>query len=129
VAEEGVPFREIASVIGRHPKLPLVSKSAEEAIKRLDWFAHFAAVDATASSQRTRELLRWQPMRSGLIADLDPRRSFERWQMAVAERLWPGCCFGQKRICAQTPEPTAEVNYDYNSPDAPFASRRNHARF
>jgi len=40
-----------------------------------------------------------------------------------------GAVFGQKRICAQTPEPTDAVNYYYNSPDAPFASRRNHTRF
>jgi nucleoside-diphosphate-sugar epimerase len=78
VAEEGVPFREIAGVIGRHLKLPVVSKSAEEAIKHFDWFAHFAAIDAPASSQRTRELLGWQPKRPGLIADLDRGRYFER---------------------------------------------------
>jgi len=78
VAEEGVPFREIASVIGRHLKLPVVSKSAEETIKHFDWFAHFAAIDATAFSQRTRDLLGWQPRGPGLIADLDRGRYFER---------------------------------------------------
>jgi nucleoside-diphosphate-sugar epimerase len=71
VAEEGVPFREIAGVIGRHLDVPVVSKTAEEAGSHFGWFAHFAALDAPASSQRTRQLLGWQPQREGLIADLN----------------------------------------------------------
>jgi hypothetical protein len=88
-----VPFREVASVIGRHLKLPVASKSAEEAIKQLDWCARFAVIDAPASSQRTREPLGWQPNRPGLIADLGRGRFFERCKMGVAEQLWPGHCF------------------------------------
>jgi hypothetical protein len=33
--------------------------------------AHFTAMDSPASSQRTRDLLAWQPKQPGLIADLD----------------------------------------------------------
>ena len=71
VADEGVPFREIAEVIGRRLNVPVVSKSPEEAANYFGWFAHFAAMDTPASSQRTRELLGWQPKQPGLIADLD----------------------------------------------------------
>ena len=71
VAEEGVPFREIAEVIGRRLNVPVVSKSPEEAADHFGWFARFAAIDCPASSQRTRELLGWQPKQPGLIADLD----------------------------------------------------------
>jgi nucleoside-diphosphate-sugar epimerase len=77
VAEEGVPFREIAGVIGRRLNLPVVSKAAEEATNHFGWFAHFAALDNPASSQRTRELLGWQPMHPGLIPDLDRASYFE----------------------------------------------------
>ena len=77
VAEEGVPFREIAGVIGRRLKLPVVAKSLEEAAAHFGWFAHFAAIDCPASSQRTRELLGWEPTRPGLIADLDRPQYFE----------------------------------------------------
>jgi nucleoside-diphosphate-sugar epimerase len=77
VAEEGVAFREIAEVIGRHLKVPVVSKSPEEAAQHFGWFAHFAAMNNPASSQRTRELLGWQPKQPGLIADLDRPRYFE----------------------------------------------------
>jgi nucleoside-diphosphate-sugar epimerase len=77
VAEEGVPFREIAGVIGRHLNVPVVSKSAAQAAEHFGWFAHFASVDAPASSRHTRELLGWRPTHPGLIANLDHGRYFE----------------------------------------------------
>jgi nucleoside-diphosphate-sugar epimerase len=77
VAEEGVPFREIAGVIGRRLNLPVVSKTSAEAANHFGWFADFAAADLPASSQRTRELLGWQPKQPGLIPDLDRPRYFE----------------------------------------------------
>jgi nucleoside-diphosphate-sugar epimerase len=77
VAEEGIAFRDIAEVIGRHLNVPVVAKSPEEAANHFGWFAHFAAIDCPASSRRTRELLGWQPKQPGLIADLDRPRYFE----------------------------------------------------
>jgi nucleoside-diphosphate-sugar epimerase len=71
IAEEGVPFRQIAEVIGRCLNVPVVSKSSEEANKHFDWFAHFAALDNPTSSERTRQLLKWQPEQPGLISDID----------------------------------------------------------
>lgn len=71
VAEEGVPFRDIAGVIGRRLGLPVVSKAPGEAAGHFGWFAHFAAINNPASSQRTRETLGWEPKQSGLISDLD----------------------------------------------------------
>jgi nucleoside-diphosphate-sugar epimerase len=78
VADEGVSFREIAGVIGRRLNVPVVSKSPEEAAKHFGWFAQFAAMDTPASSQRTRELLGWQPKQPGLIVDLDRPSYFAR---------------------------------------------------
>ncbi len=77
VAEEGVPFRDIAGVIGRRLNVPVVSKAPEEATDHFGWFAHFAALDNPASSERTRDLLGWQPKQTGLILDLDRPRYFE----------------------------------------------------
>lgn len=77
VAEESVLFRDIAEVIGRHLNIPVVAKSQEEAAAHFGWFAHFAGIDCPASSQRTRELLGWQPTKPGLIADLERGRYFE----------------------------------------------------
>jgi nucleoside-diphosphate-sugar epimerase len=77
IADEGVPFREIAGVIGRRLNRPVVSKTPEEAAAHFGWFALFAAIDSPASSRKTRELLGWQPTRPGLIADIDHPRYFE----------------------------------------------------
>lgn len=71
VAEEGVPFREIAEVIGHRLKVPVVSVTPDEAANHFAWFAHFAAIDVPASSQKTREVLGWKPKQYGLIADLN----------------------------------------------------------
>jgi nucleoside-diphosphate-sugar epimerase len=77
VAEEGVPFRDIASVIGRRLEVPLERKSPEDASKHFGWFAHFAALDNPASSKQTRELLGWRPTQPSLIADLDRPEYFQ----------------------------------------------------
>lgn len=77
VAEEGVPFREIAGVIGRRLNIPVVSKAHEEAADHFGWFAHFAAIDNRASSQQTREQLGWLPGGPGLIEDIDRPNYFE----------------------------------------------------
>jgi nucleoside-diphosphate-sugar epimerase len=70
-AEEGVPFKEIAEVIGRRLDIPVVSKSPEEAAGHFGWFAMFAGMDAPTSSARTRTKLDWKPEQPGLIADID----------------------------------------------------------
>lgn len=71
VAEEGVPFREIAGVIGRRLNVPVISRKHEEAADHFGGFWHFAAIDNRASSQQTREQLGWLPEGPGLIADID----------------------------------------------------------
>jgi nucleoside-diphosphate-sugar epimerase len=71
IAEDGVPFKTIAEVIGRRLNIPVVSKSLEEAAEHFGWFARFTGIDALTSSARTRALLGWQPEQAGLIEDLD----------------------------------------------------------
>jgi nucleoside-diphosphate-sugar epimerase len=78
VADEGVPFREIAQVIGRRLNLPAVSKSTEEATAHFGWFAQFAALDCPASSARTQEALGWHAAQPSLIPDIDQPAYFQR---------------------------------------------------
>ncbi len=77
VADEGVPVREIAEVIGQHLNVPLVSQSPEEAAAHFGWFGAFIGLDCPASSQITQETLGWQPKQPGLIADLDHGTYFD----------------------------------------------------
>lgn len=77
VAEEGIPFKEIATVIGRRLKLPVVAKSQDEAAAHFGWFAMFASMDLPASSMRTQKLLGWEPKQPGLLADIDHPSYFE----------------------------------------------------
>jgi nucleoside-diphosphate-sugar epimerase len=74
VAEEGVPLREIAEVIGRGLKLPVVSLSPEEAGEHFGWLAAFVGFDVPASSALTQERLGWHPTGPALIADLEQMR-------------------------------------------------------
>jgi nucleoside-diphosphate-sugar epimerase len=76
VAEEGVPFRQIAEVIGRNLKLEVVSKSKEDAATHFGWFAHFAGVDAYASSEQTRKMTGWAPTQNTLLADMERAKYF-----------------------------------------------------
>jgi nucleoside-diphosphate-sugar epimerase len=71
VAEEGVPFRTIAEVIGRRLGVPAISRTSEEAVRQFGWLGPFVAADNPASSHQTRLDLGWQPEQPGLIADVD----------------------------------------------------------
>ncbi|PIO96447.1 SDR family oxidoreductase [Pleomorphomonas carboxyditropha] len=71
VAEEGVPMRRIAEVVGAGLGLPVKSVSAEEVQTHFGWFALFAGFDLPASSALTRQRLGWTPVGPGLIDDLE----------------------------------------------------------
>ncbi|MET7938265.1 SDR family oxidoreductase [Streptomyces sp. NPDC005322] len=77
VADEGVPIRAIAEVIGRHLDLPVLAISPEDAGEHFGWLGGFLAADSPASSKLTRELLGWQPTHRGLLDDLDKGHYFQ----------------------------------------------------
>jgi nucleoside-diphosphate-sugar epimerase len=78
VADEGVPIRDIADVIGRHLDVPVVSISPDDAAGHFTWLAGFLGLDSPASSALTRELMGWQPTHPGLIDDLDEGHYFRK---------------------------------------------------
>jgi nucleoside-diphosphate-sugar epimerase len=82
IAEEGIPVREIAEVIGRHLDLPVVSIPREEATDHFGFLGAVFALDVPRSSAKTRAELGWEPVRPGLIADLDEGHYFERLRVA-----------------------------------------------
>jgi nucleoside-diphosphate-sugar epimerase len=71
VAEEGIPFRDIASLIGRRLNVPVVSKSPAEAAKHFGFLAPFLPVDNPTSSRLTQQRLGWTPTQTGLHDDLE----------------------------------------------------------
>ena len=76
VAEEGVPTRTIAEAIGGGLGLPVRSVAPEDAVDHFGFVGSFFAMDLAASSERTRELLRWAPSGPRLIEDIDARAYF-----------------------------------------------------
>jgi nucleoside-diphosphate-sugar epimerase len=76
VADEGVPFRDIAGVIGRHLNLPVVSISGEQAADHFGFLSVFASLDNPTSNALTQKELDWHPERPGLIEDLDEGHYF-----------------------------------------------------
>jgi nucleoside-diphosphate-sugar epimerase len=77
VGDEGVPFREIAEVIGLHLEVPAVSIATEEVGDYFEYLALFASIDNPASSALTQQLLDWHPTHPGLIADLNEGHYFQ----------------------------------------------------
>jgi nucleoside-diphosphate-sugar epimerase len=78
VADEGVPFREIAALIGRHLDLPVASISVEEAYEHFGFLSVFGSLDNPTSSALTQKVLDWHPDRPGLIEDLDAGHYFQQ---------------------------------------------------
>jgi nucleoside-diphosphate-sugar epimerase len=76
VADEGVPIRDVAEVIGRQLDLPVVSVAPENAAEHFTWLAALLGLDSPASSALTRELTGWQPTHPGLIEDLEKGHYF-----------------------------------------------------
>jgi nucleoside-diphosphate-sugar epimerase len=84
VADEGVPIRAIAQVIGKQLDVPVVSIAPEEAGEHFGFLAGLLAIDSPASSVLTRKRMGWQPTHPGLLADLEAGHYFKRAVGAAA---------------------------------------------
>jgi len=70
VAEEGVPTREVAELIGRALDLPVTSVAPDAAAAHFGWIGMFFAMDRGASSEATRAAFGWTPTGPTLAEDL-----------------------------------------------------------
>ena len=77
VAEEGIPFKTIAALIGRSLNVPVVSKSLSEAAKQFSFLAPFIPIDNPTSSTFTQQQLGWHPTQTGLLCDLEQADYFQ----------------------------------------------------
>jgi nucleoside-diphosphate-sugar epimerase len=78
VAEDGVPVRQIADVIGRHLDVPVQAIAPAEAQEHFGFIGILFAQDLPASSAKTQKLLRWHAVQPGLIEDLDAGHYFDK---------------------------------------------------
>ena len=79
VAEEGVPIRAIAEVIGQHLKLPIREIPAAEVADHFGFLANFIGHDSPASSAITQQKLDWHPdpSHAGVLDDLENGEYFD----------------------------------------------------
>ncbi|KAA9156181.1 SDR family oxidoreductase [Amycolatopsis acidicola] len=78
VGDEGVPIRSLAEVMGEQLGVPVKAIEADDAAGHFGWLAGLLGLDIPASAAATRELLGWQPVRPGLLADLGEGHYFRR---------------------------------------------------
>lgn len=71
VAEEGVPLKDIAGVIGQHLNVPVVSKSPAEAGEIFGFIGMVIPLDNPVSSEKTQTRLGWHPEQASLLADME----------------------------------------------------------
>ena len=77
VADDGVPFRDIAEVIGRKLGLPSAGIAVDDAPQHFSFLGAFVSLDNPTSSELTRRLLDWEPTHPGLIEDLEHGHYFD----------------------------------------------------
>lgn len=76
VADEGVPTRTIAEIIGRKLGVPVASIPPDAVSAHFGWIGRFFAMDQPASSTLTRQRLSWTPTHPGLVEDLEAGHYF-----------------------------------------------------
>ncbi|MER5517642.1 SDR family oxidoreductase [Streptomyces sp. NPDC002763] len=76
-AEQGVTVREIAEVIGARLGVPAESIPEDRAAGHFGFFGALITYDMPLNSERTRELLGWEPKEAGLVADLEEEHYFK----------------------------------------------------
>lgn len=71
VAEEGVPYRDIAEAIGRQLRLPTRSLTPEEAEVHFGPLATWVGNNGPASNEWTKKTLGWTPEQVGIVLDIE----------------------------------------------------------
>jgi nucleoside-diphosphate-sugar epimerase len=71
VAEEGVPYREIAQAIGRQLGVPAKSLTPQDAEAHFGPLATWVANNGPASNAWTKRTLGWLPEQVGIVADIE----------------------------------------------------------
>ena len=81
VGDEGVPFRQIAEVMGSHLGVPAVSVTPADAGAHFAPLGHFVSLDSPATSAITRELLAWESTGPTLLEDLEQEHYYRETEL------------------------------------------------
>jgi nucleoside-diphosphate-sugar epimerase len=76
IGDDGVPVREIAEAIGRNLQVPVTAITHEAADSHFGFLGAIFSLDIPATSTVAQKLLGWEPVRPGLVADLDEGHYF-----------------------------------------------------
>ncbi|MCL2472285.1 MAG: 3-beta hydroxysteroid dehydrogenase, partial [Treponema sp.] len=77
VADNGIPFREIAVKIGRRLGVPVKPIADDDMEKHFGWLGMAVRSDFYASSTITQKLMDWKPKYPGLFDDLEHGHFFD----------------------------------------------------
>ncbi len=124
VAEEGVPTREIAEAIGHVLDVPVTSVAPEDAEEHFGFIGRFFALDMSASSTSTRELLGWDPSGPDPARRHQGRRLQRRDEVSLAYEsspIWMRCRFNFSKMGAS---PNWNRSSAPESESSPSASER-----
>jgi nucleoside-diphosphate-sugar epimerase len=69
--DEGIPVRDIAESIGKHLGVPAASIPASQLAEHFGFLAMLIGRDGPVSTLVTRQVLGWEPVHPGLLADFD----------------------------------------------------------
>jgi nucleoside-diphosphate-sugar epimerase len=76
VADEGIPFKQIATTIAAKLAVSTRSVTAEQAPDALGFLGTFAGLDNPTSNDKTRALLGWEPTHAGWVEDVQAGHYF-----------------------------------------------------
>ncbi|AAW44469.1 hypothetical protein CNG00630 [Cryptococcus deneoformans JEC21] len=76
VQDEGIPFKQIAEIIGKKLGVETKSVADEKVGEYYSWLGMFVKMDFIGSSKLTREWLGWEPKEQGLLADLESSQTY-----------------------------------------------------
>ncbi len=71
IGDNGIPVKNIAEIIGKKLKLPVVSVSDESIARHFEWMSRFIGIDSPATAFQTQRLLGWQPTEINLLQDIE----------------------------------------------------------
>ena len=86
IAEQGVPLKDVMTLIGKQLRVPVEAKSQQEAFEVLGFWSSLIAMDNPTSSERTQRELDWHPTQIELLEDMEA--NYFAQELDPKHKLW-----------------------------------------